>query len=382
MPRASRTGVRGLYYDPVEKLFRIDFRWRNARTGEMNRHRERLPRATKKPAAQRRAEEVVNLALSGKLHERRGDVPTNLDAAFKRYLEYVKTNLGERAHDDRERHADLWVKHIGNVALVDLSSFQIEGYKSKRKKDVRETPDGEKPPAPATINRELATMKHFLGQAAEWGWIADGHAAKLRKVKMLKEPPGRVRWLSDAERQRLYASLPVEFARVVTAGALSGMRRAELVGLRKEQVDLKRRLIALTKTKSNRTRHVPISDALAAVLKDALACSDGEQPHVFMSRRKVPYTPDGVSSFFRKLVKRAGIEDFHLHDLRHDFATQVRRHGAGLDVVAKLLGHSTLAMSQRYAHLGDDTMRSAVEAIAPALPPAVSETPKKPAKTA
>ena len=70
-----------------------------------------------------------------------------------------------------------------------------------------------------------------------------------------------------------------------------------------------------------------------------------------------------MSAGFARTVKRAGIEDFHFYDLRHDFATQVRRRGTGLDVIAALLGHSSLAMAQRYAHIGDAELVAAVSGL-------------------
>ncbi|HEY2408136.1 MAG TPA: site-specific integrase [Polyangiaceae bacterium] len=390
MPKASKTGTRGLYWDDIEECFRIDFRWRDPRTGLTDRYRERFPQSVKKPAARRRTEEVLNLALSGKLRDRQAG-PGSLAAAFDQYLTFIKTNLGERAHTDRKHHAKLLVHELGTRPLVDLSPLDVERYKSKRraaKRAPRGKPNEQakkveepKPISAGTINRELATFKHFVGKAGEWGWIDEAQAAKLRKVKLLKEPPGRVRWLTDAERTRLYAVLPPEFRLLVLADAVSGMRRTELVELKKDQVDRKRKVITLDKTKSNRTRHVPINDQLDAVLKEAMAAS-GDGPYVFHSSRGLPYTPSGVSSFFRKLVERAGIEDFHLHDLRHDFATQVRRAGFGLDVIQKLLGHSTLAMAQRYAHLGDVELQQAVDAIAPALPTKIQKVAKTPRKTA
>lgn len=388
MPRASKTGVRGLYYDEAEKRFRIDFRWREARTGKIDRYRERFPEGTKKPAAERRARDVINLAIAGKLKQAQ-DGPGTLKVALNRYLDFVETELGARARKDRGHHADLLVAELNAIPLVDLSPIHIERYKATRRKATRAARGKQaqrakgpepKPISPATINRELATLKHFVGKAADWGWLDEAQAVRLRKVRLLKEPPGRVRWLTEDERAKLYAVLPEGFRRMVVADALSGLRRGELVGLTKGQVDLKKRLLTLTKTKSNRTRHVPINDALATVLKEAMAASEGS--HVFESRHRVAYTPSGVSSFFRKLAARAGIRDFHLHDLRHDFATQVRRAGSGIDVVGKLLGHATLAMAQRYAHLGDDEMRKAVEAIAPTLPTASVKPVKKSRKTA
>ncbi len=93
------------------------------------------------------------------------------------------------------------------------------------------------------------------------------------------------------------------------------------------------------------------------------AMSRSATPFVFVGKRGRPYTKHGFGGMFRRAVKKAGIEDFRFHDTRHDFATGVRRSGVGLDVIAKLLGHSSTAMASRYAHLGDQQMLQAVSGL-------------------
>jgi integrase len=129
-----------------------------------------------------------------------------------------------------------------------------------------------------------------------------------------------------------------------------------------------------------KTSHVPISDALELVLREALAdagparprpdaavflayCSRGGRSREGRGKRQA-YTRSGVSTFFARVVAEAGLVDFHFHDLRHDFATRVRRGGAGLDVVQALLGQSTPAMAQRYAHIGRSELARAVDGAA------------------
>jgi integrase len=153
------------------------------------------------------------------------------------------------------------------------------------------------------------------------------------------------------------------------------MRLGEVVGLRRDAVDLKARVVTLTRTKSNRVRRVPVNDALAAVLEDAMreraptrGARKGTKPAapselVFTSSLGRPYTMRGVSAMFRRAVPKAGIRDLRFHDLRHDFATRLRRSGVGIDAIAALLGHSSLAMAQRYAHIGMETLRSAVAGL-------------------
>ena len=75
------------------------------------------------------------------------------------------------------------------------------------------------------------------------------------------------------------------------------------------------------------------------------------------------FTANALTVAFSRAVRKAKISDFHLHDLRHSFATELRKKGNGLDVIAKLLGHSDLRMTQRYAHLGDEILEQATQSI-------------------
>ncbi len=160
------------------------------------------------------------------------------------------------------------------------------------------------------------------------GWLSKEQVAELRKKLTpkaleenlgLKEPDVRVRWLTDDERTRLYTALEKKgrepFYRVVLAALHTGQRLSNVIGLRKDAVDLPARHIKLVKTKSGKTYHVPINDTLAAILETAMRESTG--PDVFVNGSAEPYTRSGVSSFFRKIVEEANITDFHFHDLRH-----------------------------------------------------------------
>jgi integrase len=189
-------------------------------------------------------------------------------------------------------------------------------------------------------------------------------------VVLLPEPAPRVRWLTDAERQALAVELATPqreaFRRVVGAALLSGQRLGKIIALLQTDVDLAAgELTVRNQRKGGRvkTTHVPVSPDLAAVLTEAIAASDGS-PYVFTTGRKRhgrrPYTRSGVSTFFARIAREAGLDDLHFHDLRHDFATRLKRGGSGLDVIADLLGHSSLAMTQRYAHIGQPEAARAV----------------------
>jgi len=381
----NRTGVRGLYFESTYvndlgkqvtaktpgakkvRRYRIDLRWKDAKTGEPRRHKERLPPNLPGAAAKRRAQDVVAAALGGTLPSKgAAGAPTTLRKAFDMYLnDWVKAHLPERAYADRGDHADNFVETMGDVSLAMLSPLLFTKFKKGRQA---------KGNAPGTILRNFATLRHMLGVAGDLGWLPLDRVVELRKKLTpkalkndlgLREPDPRVRWLHDAERTRLYSAIGKKgresFRRVVVAALYSGQRLSNLIGLQKAAVDLPARVIQLAKTKSGKTYHVPINDTLAGILAEAMAHSKG--PHVFATRTGSAYTASGTSAYFRKLVTEAKITNFHFHDLRHDFATRLSDGGTRLDVIQKLLGHSTLAMTQRYAHVRDPLLRAAVAAL-------------------
>jgi integrase len=302
--------------------------------------------------------------------------PETLGPAFDRYLEVCRTNGAKSDPKYKQRHRAHWVKTLGEGFRLDaFSELAIEKHKRRRVLEGKQ---------PGTVNRELVTIKHFLNRAVDWGWLP-----KRPKVVLLQEPPPRVRWLTDDERVALAAELGkpqrAHFRRVCSAALLSGQRLGKIIGLLRADVDFANRTITIhdmAKGGKRKTSHVPVSAALEAVLREAMA-EGGDCPHVFTSGRRTkgqrrPYSRNGASSFFAKVAEGAGISDLHFHDLRHDFATRIRRGGAGLDVLQRLLGHASPAMTMRYSHLGDAQLAAAVEAaegvaLAPAPTPAQAD---------
>lgn len=372
MPRPSRTGTRGLYKD-ADGRYSFDLRWRDPVTGEYRRYRERFAEGIVSAAAKNRAREILAGALSGRVDPTKRNTPRRLQDALGEYAEFCKANTPGR---DKKRRAACrrLVAIIGDKSLDDMGALDVERFKRDRQggsgrpvddplKDLRPEEVG-----PATVNRDIEVLKHFCGLAASWGWMKREIADSIRRVKRLKEPPGRTRHLKSEEEAKLLGELPVQVRRIVLTAVLTGMRQEEVVRLKKSAVDLKARQLTLTKTKSNKVRPVYLNNAALAVVKEAMKASPNE--YVFANRAGTPYTCDGVRSIFRRARERSGVTDFRFHDLRHTTATRLRRAGAGLDVVADVLGQATLAMAQRYAHLGKETMQAAMAALPPPASPA------------
>ncbi len=350
MPRANRTGVRGLYKNDKTGRYHFDLRFNDAKSGKPDRYRESFGPGLSFAAAKERARTLTNALLTGSFEKHRAP-SMKLRAAFDEYLAFAATSR-PASIDDRRDHANALVDSLGDVELDSLTPYHLERFKTERMQAGR---------APATVNRHLATFKHFVGLASDWGWIAGERADALRRVKLMKEPPGRVRYLAPDEKQKLLDAAEPDLRIVILTGLHSGMRREEMVSLRWSQVDLASRLLLLTKTKSNRVRGIPINDTLAAVL--APLQPGRRADHHVLRREGKPWSPNTLSSLFARTVRAAGIRDLRLHDLRHDFATQLISAGTPINVVAELLGHSTLTTTQRYAHVEPRTLRAAVDAL-------------------
>lgn len=370
MPKASKLGIKGFFRGPDGK-YRIDLPFTDSRGAEQ-RYRETLPDGTPAAAARLHAQSILAAAVSGTLKPRGHTQPVTLGAAFKEYLEWCDTNRPNADPKYKGRHRDHWIKTLGaGLSLAALDARAIEKHKTRRAKEGK---------GAGTINRELVTIKHFCRLAEEWGWLE-----RAPKVSLLQEPEGRVRWLTAAERTALAKALAKPqreaFRRVVSAALLSGQRLGKVIGLQKTDVDLPHGQLTIRNQRKGgkvKTSHQPISPALADVLREAMAASKGA--HVFAaSRGGEPYTRSGASTFFARLATEAGLTDFRFHDLRHTFATEARRAGAGLDVVQALLGHASPTTTARYAHLGSAELANAAGAVAalPTVPRAIPASKKR-----
>jgi integrase len=230
--------------------------------------------------------------------------------------------------------------------LSAITTKAIEDYKARRLATVK----------PATVNKELALLKHMFTKGIEWGYVKQN---PVKPVKLLKEPPGRLRYLSPEELTDLLDACASHLKPIVLIAVHTGMRRREILSLRWTDIDLRKRTITLTKTKNNERRMIPINDQVAGVLR-ALP-RHLESPFVFCDREGRPY--DRVDNGFRRACTRAGIRDIRFHDLRHTFASHLIMRGANLRSVQELLGHKTGKMTVRYTHLSTPHLQETVSLL-------------------
>jgi integrase len=205
-------------------------------------------------------------------------------------------------------------------------------------------------------NRELSVLRAAFNIAIkEWEWLKDN---PVNKIKPWKEPPGRVRYLSDEEFDKLLNECPDYLKPIVIVARHTGLRKENILSLTWSQVDLFRRLIIIEHTKNNERLSVPLNETLMSLFKQLFKVRHIKSPYVFNK-------PDGSRyhnslNGFWKAVKKAGINDFKFHDLRHCFASALVQKRVDLYQVQRLLGHRSNAMTQRYAHLSPEHLRDAV----------------------
>jgi integrase len=222
--------------------------------------------------------------------------------------------------------------------------------------------------SPATVVRYMAMLSHALSVAAnEWQWIATNPMAKVKRPRL---PQGRVRFLSDEERDRLLRACqdsPCEALYPIVIVAIStGARKGEILGLRWKDVDLVRSVAWLEQTKNGERRVLPLTHHAGDLIR-RIGDRVDRNPDDFVFPREDGAAPVDIKKHFVRAVKEAGIEDFRFHDLRHCAASYLAMNGATLPEIAAILGHKTLQMVQRYAHLSDQHVTGVVERMNKAI---------------
>jgi integrase len=215
---------------------------------------------------------------------------------------------------------------------------------------------------PATVNRYLATLKHMFTKAVEWEMVPERIREKVRRVKFLQENNQRLRFLSQEEMANLIQACGEHVRPIVITALNTGMRRNEILSLKWEQVDLKHGFIFLYDTKNGEKREIPINNPLRETL--SALTHHIISPYVFW-RGEDGRRYKEVKKSFQTALRKAEINDFRFHDLRHTFASQLVMAGADLVTVKELLGHKTLDMTLRYSHLAPSHKVKAVSLLEP-----------------
>jgi integrase len=286
------------------------------------------------------------------------------DFAEKTYIPYMKANVSPTTFYRCEGIIRTrLIPCFGSSYVFKVTRKDIEDYKTERAGEV----------APGTVNREFSRLRHMFKCAVDWGYTKTN---PCKGIKELKEPPGRTRYLTPEEIERLLAECGPETLRenrynagrslsellnvylrpIVEISIHTGMRRSELLRLTWKDIDFKGRMIYLEVTKNGQRRVIPMNDTVHGILR-------GLPRYLHEDLIFPSINGNMLSMAFKRARERAGIEDFRYHDQRHTFASHLTMGGTSLRAVQELLGHKDIRMTLRYSHLSPGHLQDAVTTL-------------------
>jgi integrase len=344
----------------------------------------RIVRTIKHARTQKEAEQAEAVIKSDAYRQTYG-LEGKKDSPFEQfvidsYLPYAEAN--KRTFYDDVKVCKVLIEFLGRRMMRSITPVIVEELKRKRmatplrsqkdrvakhwtprtaskrqKQRSEESNEPLKQRKPATVNRELSVLSKIFSLAVDAEILDDNPCRRVKKLRVANQ---RVRYLSHSEEEELLNALDgAEWVRNIVAMALNtGMRRGELFDLKWFDVDLSRRVVHVRQSKSGRPRMIPLNTAALELLGGLPKASE----YVFPSPKNGGRVND-VGRQFERAVNRAGLVDFHFHDLRHTAATRMADSGVDPFTLAAILGHSDIRMTARYTHATDKAMRRAVETL-------------------
>jgi integrase len=343
----------------------VDFRFKHP-DGSVERFRIDSPVNTRRGAEQYERE-VRQRLQDGTFRSKENDTrEVKTLAQFEEpFLTFSKNNNKPSAV-----HAKKYILRLhllpffGAMRLNEIGAKEIERYKQLK----QQLPDAQ---SAKSINNHLAVLRKMLNLAVEYDeldWAP--------KVKALTLPEHDFQFLDFDEAERLLAAAEPKWRCILTVALKTGLRIGELLALKWEDVDLKVGRLVVRRTlwtnvegtpKGGKRREVPLSHQTVAMLK---AHRHLMGPYVFCNEDGKRFTHNALQRLVPQTCRRAGLAKWvSWHDLRHTFASHLVMKGRSLLEVQQLLGHSTIGMTMRYAHLSPDVKRAAVEALDAPAPP-------------
>jgi len=364
-----KTRFQGVRYVPsvrrtvdgkVDKIFYIRYKDARGRLVE-----EKVGRAsegiTAALAAQIRAERL-NAIRHGEevvpLQKRRQEALTFAEFMEERYLPWAQEN---KVHDSFRREKSLYQLHIkpviGDKTLKDVCPLDLERIKSNMKK---------KGLAERTIEYALRVVSMAFNRAAEWGLFEGPNPAK--KVKPPRKDNKRLRFLSQEEAEALLKELKKRSQTAYEMAMLSlycGLRFGEITNL--TWADIGPDTITVRDPKNKQNRIVPMPQVVQKLFR---AKKPGEPNELVFKNRngeKFKWVPDGFKLAVKALGLNDGIVDpryrICFHSLRHTYGSWLVQSGVPLYTVKELLGHRTLAVTERYSHLAQENLREGIKVL-------------------
>lgn len=292
-------------------------------------------------------ERTILLGLSSALEQSKG---RTFHQMIDRYLKEVLVRKSFNTQRQQHQQLMFWRGFIGNVPLIDVGSDVI----GEAKWILQERSDG-------TINQYLSALNAVYTLARkEWRWC---DVNPVEFVRRMVRPVGRVRYLSDDERQRLLFYCQLSACKlllpIVVITLSTAPRKAEITTVKWTDYDFRNHRIYLDETKNGERRSLPLYGQARQIM--AKLYQEREPGAIYAFPSPNGDWPIDFRHSWRSAVSKAKIENFHFHDLRHSAASYLAMQGATSGQIAEILGHKTLAMVKRYSHFNTANIDATVE---------------------
>lgn len=302
---------------------------------------------------------VALLSLDSQVREVIGkSIP--FDQLMARYLKEV--SVDKRSFEsDRIRSKPL-LGYFKDQRIDMITTQDIYRYQGWRRNFT--TPRTKKPVSGATVNREIALLRHALRKAIRWGYLEQNPATRIEGFSEVK----RERYITDEEFEAIKKAVTShEFSRhvanIMDVLYHTAQRSGRIFDLKWKQINLKERTIIFEQvSKTKRVPHVIwINDPLFALLSRMRRVRKSLVPWVFYKQDGTPYK--SINKAWNTACKKAGVQNAHIHDIRHKAITDMVKAGFSLEFVGRVAGHSAASTTHRYVHLSVDATKEALESL-------------------
>ena len=337
------------YFDPTGKRIRKSFEKKKDAEAELGKR--------------------VSLKAEGRYLDVKKECVTTLGELIKNYTENFKDQRSFK--NWKKLCLENFKEYFGADTIIDnIRYVHLEAYRNHLRQKLTRKGTIRKD---ASINREMSCLHHLFAKGVEWE-LLEQNPFKRGKSLLMKENNKRLRFLSHDELQRLLAVSPEYLKEIIICAVNTGMRRGELLSLKWKQIN--NGFIYLQKTKTDEPRQIPVNDTLAELFSKikkqnfysscVFTYRTGKKDKDIGNLKVVTFKDSpmmNIKHSFASALKKAGIDDFRFHDLRHTFASHLLMNGASIKDVQELLGHKTMEMTLRYAHLSQAHKKNAVNLL-------------------
>jgi integrase len=309
--------------------------------------------SSSKKLAEKIYHKVLGEIAEGKWFERLpGEEKTFKEMLGKYLKEHSERNKTPKSHDRDKELANHLISSFGDSMLTEISPRTISEYKVKRRDEGA---------FPRTINYELALMSHAFNLAIkEWEWLNDNPVSRVSREKVNNM---RERWLTFEEEEKLLDASPKWLQEIIIFSLETGLRQGETLNLQWPQVDLFRKTITILEQKNKAKDVLPLNERAIEVLKTKAKIRHIKTNYVFSNKNGNSIRVSNLHRAFYSATRKAKLENFRWHDLRHTFATRLVQAGVDLYTVQKLGRWKTTQMVMRYAHHYPESLRGGVETL-------------------